>query len=51
MSRDLLHKLTNKQILKLLLQEKPTNCGTKDADVPDNIVAFKSNADPLKITR
>ena len=30
-------------------QEKPTNCGTKAADVPDNFLADKRKANPLNI--
>ena len=31
------------------LQEKPTSCGTKDADVPDKFLTGKHNANPLNI--
>ena len=31
------------------IQEKPTNCGTKAADVLDKFVTRKRNANPLNI--
>ena len=39
----LLAKITSR------LQEKPTNCGTKAADVPDECLGGKHNANPLTI--